>query len=162
MKINRAILAAFIALGALAALEGRADPSDEKIKMANFTKMILDPKLPEPFSRSQGGIVMINQSQQDATLVFYMSDSEGIEITFPITSINKDTCNNTTTVATPPPGSTPYYKDFEIKVIDYSGNTCAEIKPEALTIATLKSYEVHYKTTTLSTMHAGALVENKN
>lgn len=128
-----------------------------QVRSANMTHLNLDPKLPEPFARTQAGLVSIDSTSKDATLVFIMSESEGIEVTFPIIQEMTDACNNTVTVAAPPASSTPYAKDFEIKIIDYTGNTCAEIKPEAPTVATLKSYEVSHKSTTLSTFHAEAL-----
>lgn len=124
---------------------------------ANVTKMVLDPKLPEPFARTQQAQMVLNYDEQDITLIFLMSEKEGIEITFPITSDATDACNNRTIVATPPAGSTPYYKDFEIKVIDYSGNTCSSVTPAAPTLATLKSYEIHHKSTTFSTLYGEKL-----
>jgi hypothetical protein len=127
----------------------------------DVTKMELDPKLPEPFARTKAAQVILNFNEQDATLVFLMSDEEGIEVTFPITSDATDNCNNRTITATPPAGSTPYYKDFEIKVTDYSENTCSSLTAAAPTVATLKSYEVGSKSKTLSTLLGGKLQEYK-
>lgn len=128
---------------------------------ANATKMELDPKLPEPFARTQAAQMILNYDEQDVTLVFLMSETEGIEVTFPITSDVTDICNNRTVIATPPAESTPYYKDFEIKVVDYSKNSCDTVKVPAPTVATLKSYEVHHKSTTFSTLYAEKLQPGK-
>lgn len=124
---------------------------------ANATKMELDSRLPEPFARTQAAQMILNYDEKDATLLFLMSEEEGIEVTFPITSDVTDTCNNRTIIATPPANSTPYYKDFEIKVIDYSENTCDSVTAAAPTVATLKSYEVGSNSKTLSTLYAGKL-----
>ncbi|MGZ3772775.1 MAG: hypothetical protein ACXVCY_07995 [Pseudobdellovibrionaceae bacterium] len=124
---------------------------------AVVTKMDLDAKLPEPFARTKAAQVALDFDEKDATLTFIMSEQEGVEITFPITSDSTDACNNRTVIATPPADSTPYYKDFEIKITDYSENTCDSVKAAATTVATLKSYEVGYKSTTLSTLLAGKL-----
>lgn len=126
---------------------------------ANATKLDLDPKLPEPFARTQAAQVFVNHDEQDISLVFLMSESEGIDVTFPTVSDLTDTCGIRTIIAAPPAGSTPYYKDFEIKVIDYSANHCTETTPPATTVATLKSYEVHHKATTFSTILAEPLKE---
>lgn len=141
----------------------QASAANEKApnsEYANFTKMELDPMLPEPFARTQAAQVIVNNKEQDVSLAFLMSESEGIEVTFPITSDVTDECHNRTVVAAPPFNSTPYYKDFEIKVIDYRKNTCATT-PEAVTVVTLKSYEVNTNSKTLSKLYAGALQPNK-
>lgn len=124
---------------------------------ANATDFKLDPKLPEPFARTAAVQVLVNHDLQDASLVFLMSEAEGIDVTFPIVKDTTDNCNVREITAAPPEGSTPYYKDFEIKVIDYSGNTCDSTKVPAATFATLKSYEVHHKSTTYSTILAEPL-----
>ncbi|MGZ3745241.1 MAG: hypothetical protein ACXVB1_05695 [Pseudobdellovibrionaceae bacterium] len=123
----------------------------------DVNKMELDPKLPEPFARTKTAQVILNYDEHDATLIFTMSDSEGIEVTFPITSDATDNCNNRTIIATPPSNSTPYYKDFEIKVVDSSDNTCDSVNAAAPTVATLRSYEVGSNSKTLSTLFGGKL-----
>ncbi|MGZ3789188.1 MAG: hypothetical protein ACXVLQ_11735 [Bacteriovorax sp.] len=133
------------------------NPEAEKVVVyANATEFKLDPNLPEPFARTTAAQVSLNPTENDLTLTFIMDESEGIEVTFDITSDNTDKCNNREIVAAPPAGSTPYYKDFEIKVIDYSKNTCADLKVPAPTFASLKTYEVGHKTTTYSTIFAEA------
>jgi hypothetical protein len=117
----------------------------------------LDSKLPEPFARAKTVHVYVNHDYHDASLVFLVSEAEGIEITFPIVKDSTDECNNREIIAAPPEGSTPYYKDFEIKVIDYSENKCENLKIAAPTFASLKSYEVRHKATTHSTILAEAL-----
>jgi hypothetical protein len=124
---------------------------------AKSTSFQLDPKLPEPFSRAQIVYVMVNYDQQDVSLVFWMSDSEGIDVTFPMVRGQTDACGNVEIIAAPPAGSTPYYKDFEIKVIDYRGNKCEQVKVPAPTFASLKSYEVRHQATTYSTILAEQL-----
>lgn len=128
---------------------------------ANVTKMSLDPKLPEPFARTQAAQMILNYDEQDATLIFLMDETEGIEVTFPITSDSTDNCNVRTIVATPPSNSTPYYKDFEIKIVDYSGLTCETVPVVAPTVATLKSYEVGSDSKTLSTLYGEKLQAGK-
>lgn len=129
---------------------------------ANATKFELDPKLPEPFSRTQTAQVIVNYDQQDVSLIFLMSDSEGIDVTFPMISVKKDACGVKEIVAAPPAGSTPYYKDFEIKVIDYSEKTCEQVQAPAPTFASLKSFEVRHQATTYSTIHAESLQPSPN
>lgn len=124
---------------------------------ANATQFNLDPKLPEPFARTQAAQVIVSFEHQDVSLIFIMSDSEGIDVTFPMVSDKTDRCNVREIIAAPPAGSTPYYKDFEIKVIDYSENTCDSVKAPSATVATLKSYEVRHQTTTHSTILAEGL-----
>ncbi len=124
---------------------------------ANATDFQLDPKLPEPFARTRAIQVLVNFDFQDASLVFLMSESEVIEVTFPIVKDTTDNCNIREVIAAPPEGSTPYYKDFEIKVTDYSENICENIKAPAATVASLKSYEVHHKSTTQSNILAEQL-----
>ncbi|MDD4976185.1 MAG: hypothetical protein PHY93_17645 [Bacteriovorax sp.] len=131
------------------------------IVYANATAFTLDANLPEPFSRTVAVQVSLNPIENDATLTFLMDESEGIEVTFDIISDTTDKCNNREIVAGPPVGSTPYYKDFEIKVIDYSKNTCKDLKVPAATFASLKTYEVGHKTTTYSTILAEALQPEK-
>lgn len=138
-----------------------AADSNTGLQYADVTKMELDPNLPEPFARTQVAQVMIDNNDQAATLMFLMAEDEGIEVTFPIVSDMTDACSNRTVIGAPPAGSTPYYKDFEIKIVDYSANTCTNIQPLAQTVATLKSYEVRHKTTTLSTLLAGKLKTGK-
>lgn len=128
---------------------------------ANVTQMTLDPNLPEPFARTQEAQIVLKYTEQAATLLFAMDETEGIEVTFPITSDVTDKCQVRTVTATPPENSTPYYKDFEIKVIDYSANTCSSTKVEAPTIATLRSYEVGVNAKTLSTFKADRLTVYK-
>ena len=128
----------------------------KEVFYTNATNFKLDPKLPEPFARTVAAQVMINEIEEDASLIFVMDEegSEGIEVTFPTTSDSTDKCNVRTIVATPPAGSTPYYKDFEIKIVDSSNTTCTLAPTQAPVIATLKTYEVGHKTTTLSTLQA--------
>lgn len=126
---------------------------------ANVTKMTLDPHLPEPFARTTAAQVILKNTEAEATLIFIMDESEGIEVTFPITSDMTDACNVRTVIATPPSDSTPYAKDFEIKVVDYSNNTCKDKKVEAPTVATLTSYEVQYKSKTFSSFLAEKLAK---
>ncbi|MGZ3770580.1 MAG: hypothetical protein ACXVCP_13415 [Bdellovibrio sp.] len=153
----------FITLLVLGAgLNSFAAKANKGTQYANATKMELDSKLPEPFARTQAAQMILDYDQHDATLVFLMSETEGIEVTFPITSDVTDNCNNRTIIATPPEGSTPYYKEFEIKVVDYSENTCGNIRPAAPTVATLKSYEVNHKSSTLSTLYADKLQIGKS
>lgn len=122
----------------------------------NATSFKLDPKLPEPFARTVAAQIMINEVEEDASLIFIMDEAgtEGIEVTFPTTSDSTDACNVRTVVAAPPEGSTPYYNDFEIKIIDSSKSTCSNNAVQAPVVATLKTYEVGHKSTTLSTLLA--------
>jgi hypothetical protein len=144
-----------------AGTQGFAAKSTTGSQYTDVTKMELDPKLPEPFARTQSAQVILNYDEKDATLNFLMGETEGIEVTFPITSDSTDTCNNRTIIATPPSNSTPYYKDFEIKVIDYSENTCSSVTMTAPTVATLRSYEVGSNSKTLSTLFGGTFQEYK-
>lgn len=129
---------------------------------ANISRFEMDPNLPEPFSRTKSGQIILNFEHQDITLYFLMSESEGINVTFPITSDTKDSCNNRKIIATPPPESTPYYQDFEIQVIDYSQNKCDNLKIEAPTFASLKSFEVRKNVKTLSHFYAEQLKVSPN
>ena len=151
--INRIVLAGTILTAAIAAQAAKPTAGNFVAESESFQ---LDPKLPEPFARSKTIQVYVNFDYKDVSLVFGISEKEGIEVTFPIVKDSTDTCNIREIIAAPPEGSTPYYKDFEIKVIDYSENTCNSITAPAMTVATLKSYEVHYKTTTESKILAGA------
>ena len=123
----------------------------------NVTDFKLDPNLPEPFARTMAAQIMINEVEEDASLIFIMDEqgTEGIEVTFPTTFDSTDKCNVRTVVAAPPEGSTPYYNDFEIKIIDSSNSTCPLAPNQSPVIATLKTYEVGHKTTTLSSLSAG-------
>ena len=125
-----------------------ASEGDHVNLYANSTEFNLDPKLPEPFSRTKGVQVLVNGDYQDVSLLFLISETEGIEITFPIVKDSIDQCQNREIIAAPPAGSTPYYKDFEIRVIDYSKNNCDNLKLPAMTYASLKSYEVRHQATT--------------
>lgn len=100
---------------------------------------------------------MTRFEEQAITLMLIMSESEGIDITFPIVNDETDNCHNRTITAAPPAGSTPYYKDFEIKVTDYSQNQCDTVQAPAPTFATLKSYEVRKNVKTLSNFYAEKL-----
>jgi hypothetical protein len=151
------------ALGALmlvfTAVSAQATKPTKGNYVADATTIQLDPKLPEPFARAKAVQIYTNFDYQDVTLFFYISDSEGIEITFPIVKDSVDSCSNREIIAAPPEGSTPYYKDFEIKVIDYSENSCDNIKVAAPTFASLRSYEVRHKATTQSSFLAGFFKE---
>jgi hypothetical protein len=144
-------------LSLFTAVSAHAAKPQNGVHYANATNFNMDPKLPEPFSRSQAAQVIVDLDEESITLVFLMSDSEGINITFPLVSDLTDACGNRELIAAPPAGSTPYYKDFEIKVIDYTENNCASVKVPAPTFASLKSYEVRHKATTYSTLFAPAL-----
>jgi hypothetical protein len=139
-----------------------ADSGHNAVVYANATEFKLDPKLPEPFARTTFAQISLNSVEKDVTLIFIMDETEGIEITFDVISDKTDKCHNREVVAGPPAGSTPYYKDFEIKVIDYSKNTCPELKIPAPTFASLKTYEVGHKATTYTTIFAEALHAEKN
>ncbi len=130
----------------------------------NVTSFKLDPKLPEPFARTIAAQIMINEVEEDASLIFIMdeNESEGIEVTFPTTSDSTDACNVRTVVAAPPEGSTPHYNDFEIKIIDSSNTKCPIAPNQAAVIATLKTYEVGHKSTTLSTLLADKFKKAEN
>jgi hypothetical protein len=124
---------------------------------ANANKFELDPNLPEPFARTTAAQVIVNHDQAAVGLVFLMSETEGINVDFPIVKDTTDACNNREILAVPPSDSTPYYKDFEIKVIDYSENTCANVEVPAATFATLRSYEVKKDVKTFSKLYAEKL-----
>ncbi|MEY4617778.1 MAG: hypothetical protein RJB66_2738 [Pseudomonadota bacterium] len=125
---------------------------------ADATNAQLDPKLPEPFARTKAVQVQVSFEHKDLGLVFVMvPNEEWIDVFFPLVSDKTDACNVRELIAAPPAGSTPYYKDFEIKVIDYSENICDDVKAPAPTVATLKSYEVRHKSTTHSTILADSL-----
>jgi hypothetical protein len=138
----------------------------KNIFYSNVTSFRLDPKLPEPFARTIAAQIMINEVEQDASLIFIMdeNETEGIEVTFPTTSDSTDACNVRTIVAAPPEGTTPYYNDFEIKIIDSSNSKCPKAPNQAPVVATLRTYEVGHKSTTLSTLLADKFkkVENQN
>ena len=152
--VKRSLLAGVIAL---ASFSSQAYGTASGNFYANAHKFELDPKLPEPFSRTQAVQVVVSHEHQDVSLVFLMSDSEGIDVTFPMISEQVDQCRVREIIAAPPAGSTPYYKDFEIRVKDYSESTCDKTAVGAETLATLKSYEVRHQSTTFSKIYAEAL-----
>lgn len=125
---------------------------------ADATSFQLDPKLPEPFARTKAIQVQVSFEHKDLGLVFVMKpNEEWIDVYFPLVSDKTDACNVRELIAAPPAGSTPYYKDFEIKVLDYSKNICDHVNAPAATVATLKSFEVRHNSTTLSTILAETL-----
>ncbi len=139
-----------------------ADSENSNTVYANATEYKLDANLPEPFARTTAAQVSMNSAENDVTLIFIMDETEGIEITFDIISDVTDKCHNREITAGPPAGSTPYYKDFEIKVIDYSKNTCSEIKVASPTFASLRTFEVGHNAKTYSTIFAEAFRVEKN
>lgn len=155
MKRLNILLAILVVMGL--SQSGMAEKAKTGSYYANVNKFELDANLPEPFARTTAAQVIVNYDQSELVLMFLMSESEGIEVAFPIVKDTVDACNNREIQAIPPSNSTPYYKDFEIKVVDYSENTCANVQVPSATYATLRSYEVGKNVTTFSKLYAEAL-----